>query len=604
MPVSARVHVLPADLADKIAAGEVVERPASALKELVENAIDAGAGRVEVALEGGGADLLNVLDDGSGIHPEDLPLVVVRHATSKLRSEKDLEDVRTLGFRGEALASLAAVARLEIRSRRAEDAVGQRLRVGPGQAPVVEPCGMPVGTQVSVRSLFAQVPARRKFLRSKATETAACVETMLRVALGHPGVAMRLSSDGRVLVDLPAGDLAARVSAVFERRGHPAPDPAEDEVDGTAVRVFVVPPDRLRRGRGLMYVVVRGRVVEDRSLHGAVRSALAPFVPEGAGAVAAVYVDPPPGAVDVNVHPQKTEVRFADPQAVLHAVRTVLARLVARRSVGMGAPSSPNAAAPVVRAETMLRAAERDGVAPRYRLATKALSPEGARTRRDTAATVSGLLEGPSRRAGERPSKRAGAAARPGGGSGAPAWIDAGRLGARVALFVRNERLYVVDLPVLRTHLVERRLLAELAGGSVASQGLLLPVVVEASAAEVRQVEAVRAELARLGFEIDVFGEDALAVRAVPAAAGPWDEVAVRRAVARLAAWARLAAADRADLAVASSEVAASTDPGEVGAKTIRAWLDEAGADEDGARVPGVHVYEARDLLGRKGGSP
>ncbi len=595
------VRVMPPALADEIAAGEVVERPASALKELVENALDAGARRVEVGLWEGGLERMVVQDDGAGMHPEDVRLCIVRHATSKLRSRRDLEDVRTLGFRGEALASLAAVATLEIRSRRARDAVGTRLRVAPGRPPEVQPCGMPAGTRVEVRDLFAHVPARRKFLRAKATETAACVETALRVALGHPRVTVVLDSDGRRLVDLAGADEPGRVAAIFERRGHGPPVAADAQVGGVGVRVYLVPPAQTRRGRGLLYVVVRNRVVDERAVASAVRGAIAPALPEGAGPVAVAFVDPPPGAVDVNVHPQKTQVRFSDPQGVLHAVRTACAAALAK------APAVPPERRPGAAAD---RAAEVVRTRATYRLATSAVSADAALRRSAVRSAVNGLLRGPG------PGARGGSAPCPPPDDGpgrakadavpAPDRLTyAGALGPEVALFLRAERLLVVDLPALREHLVAARLRADLAAGHGGGQGLLVPVVVPVAPEDAKALEAAAPALARLGFEIEPFGADAVRVRAVPAALAP-EEAEVRGAVARLCGWARLRARGRAALEDAARFLAEGAKvPTGVSARTARAWLVEALAAADGGEVPGVRVFTAADLLGKvRGGGP
>ena len=233
-----RIHRLPPELANQIAAGEVVERPASVIKELVDNAIDAGARRVEVELEAGGVERIAVTDDGAGIPADDLRLAITRHATSKLVSAADLIEPRTLGFRGEALASIAAVALLEISSRAASADTGTRLRARPGLASEIERCGMAPGTRVDVRGLFANVPARRKFLRGTATEVGHCADVVTRLGLVHPEVALRLRHDGRTIVDLPRTNADERVIQVLGRRGASVQDIVSGTWDGVAIRVF------------------------------------------------------------------------------------------------------------------------------------------------------------------------------------------------------------------------------------------------------------------------------------------------------------------------------------------------------------------------------
>ncbi len=317
----ARIALLSPLAIDQIAAGEVVERPASVVKELVDNAIDAGSTRVDVELEEGGLTLIAVRDNGRGIHPDDLLLAVTRHATSKLRDPSELTDIGTLGFRGEALASIAAVARLDMRSRQASAAVGTHLHVRPGEPPRMSPAGLPVGTQVEVHGLFANLPARRKFMRAEATEVGQCSEVLLRLAVVHPEVHLTLRHGKRELLNLPRGTQAQRVAQVLGRRVAGPLFHFAGEEDGTGVQVWLPTPEAAGRGRGGPYLVVRRRVVKERSL--------AQIVAQAYGlageATACVIVEPPRASVDVNVHPQKSEVRFSDPQRVYAAVRRVLA---------------------------------------------------------------------------------------------------------------------------------------------------------------------------------------------------------------------------------------------------------------------------------------
>ncbi|MBL9100081.1 MAG: DNA mismatch repair endonuclease MutL [Myxococcales bacterium] len=324
-PGSARIAVLSPLAIDQIAAGEVVERPASVVKELVDNAMDAGATRVDVELEDGGMTRISVRDNGRGIHPDDLLLAVTRHATSKLRDPSELTDIATLGFRGEALASIAAVARLDLRSRQPSAAVGVHLHARPGEPPRLAPAGMPVGTQVEVHSLFANLPARRKFMRAEATEVGQCSETVLRLALVHPEVHVTLRHGKRELLSLPRGTLGERVVQVLGRRTAGAVFAFSGEEDGVAVQVWLPTPEAASRGRGGPYLIVRRRVVRERSLGQIVAQAYG-LTGE---ATACVWVEPPRSSVDVNVHPQKSEVRFSDPQRVYAAVRRVLAAAVA-----------------------------------------------------------------------------------------------------------------------------------------------------------------------------------------------------------------------------------------------------------------------------------
>ena len=351
MSAAARIALLSPLVIDQIAAGEVVERPASVVKELVDNAIDAGSTRVDVELEEGGLALIAVRDNGRGIHPDDLLLAVTRHATSKLRDPSELSDIGTLGFRGEALASIAAVARLDLRSRQAGAAVGNHLHARPGEPPRMVPAGLPMGTQVEVRGLFANLPARRKFMRAEATEVGQCSEILLRLAIVHPEVHVTLRHGKRELLNLSRGTLDQRVAQVLGRRVAGPLFAFAGEEDDTRVQVWLPSPDAAGRGRGGPYLVVRKRVVRERSL--------AQIVAQAYGlageASACVIVDPPHASVDVNVHPQKSEIRFSDPQRVYAAVRRVLA---AAMSAGPWAGVS-------ARAETEVEPALRPSGGPR-----------------------------------------------------------------------------------------------------------------------------------------------------------------------------------------------------------------------------------------------
>ena len=324
-PTAGRIVLLSPLVIDQIAAGEVVERPASVVKELVDNSLDAEATRVDVELEEGGLARISVRDNGRGIHPEDLLLSVTRHATSKLRDASELTDIRTLGFRGEALASIASVARVDIRSRPLGAALGHHLHAIPGEPPVIVPAGMPVGTQIEVHALFANVPARRKFMRAEATEVGQCSETLLRLAIVHPEVHFTLRHGKRELLSLPRATLEGRVAQVLERRVAGPFFVYRGAEEGIEVCAVLPHPQAVARGRGSPYLVVRRRVVRERALG----QILAQVYGMSEAPSACLFVEPPVGAVDVNVHPQKAEVRFRDPQQVYAAVRRILADAVA-----------------------------------------------------------------------------------------------------------------------------------------------------------------------------------------------------------------------------------------------------------------------------------
>src|SRR5687768_6270777 len=306
------IRRLPEHLVNRIAAGEVVERPASALKELVENAIDAGAARIAISLGGGGTSSIEVADDGCGMSPADIALALERHATSKLPGE-EIESVTTLGFRGEALPSIASVARLAVESRM-RGADGWSRTVDNGRLEGEGPAALPAGTRIRVEYLFARVPARRKFLRSERSEYAACVDVVKRLAMARPDIGFSLESDGRRTLSVqPGEDRPARVAALTDRGLHDN-SVAVDYVRGPARLGGVAGLPTFNRGvADHQFLFVNGRPVKDRLLIGAVRAAYQDLLARDRHPIVALFIDLPGDEVDVNVHPAKTEVRFRDP---------------------------------------------------------------------------------------------------------------------------------------------------------------------------------------------------------------------------------------------------------------------------------------------------
>jgi DNA mismatch repair protein MutL len=325
------IQLMPDDLADQIAAGEVVERPASAVKELVENSIDAGATRIVIELEDGGLTLIRVTDDGAGMTPEDARLCVRRHATSKVKVRADLDAIMTLGFRGEALPSVASVSRFSLLTKPHGALGGTRVRVEGGTLEEVVSAGAPPGTEISVRSLFFNTPARLKFLKTRATETRHVVETVQRIAMANARVGFRLEHNGRQVLDLPPVEsLSDRIFGLFgqnESEGLFPLDPAEQ--DGVICEGFFGKPTLSRRTTSGIWTFVNGRFVRDKTVHGAVRVAYQGMVDKGRHPMVVLFLTVPPTSVDVNVHPAKTEVRFHQSDAVFRAVRRAIANSLA-----------------------------------------------------------------------------------------------------------------------------------------------------------------------------------------------------------------------------------------------------------------------------------
>jgi DNA mismatch repair protein MutL len=340
-----RIVRLPEAVAAKIAAGEVIERPAAVAKELLENALDAGAGRVEVALEAGGRRLVQVADDGEGMTPEEARLALERHATSKIRSADDLLRIGTYGFRGEALASIATVSRLTLVTRARGAPAAWRLSVEAGRVVDEGPAGAPPGTTVAVRDLFFNLPARRQFLRSPAAETAQVTDVVARLAIARPAVAVALVVDGRAAVTgRRDADRAERLGLLFGPGAPPFVEIAA-AAGGAAVSGYLSPPGVSRAGAGGLYLFVNGRAVRDRGLLHAVLQGSRHAHEAGRYPIGALFLDLPPERVDVNVHPQKAEVRFRDPSAVhglvAGAVEAALVRAGALPAAGIGAGMWP-----------------------------------------------------------------------------------------------------------------------------------------------------------------------------------------------------------------------------------------------------------------------
>lgn len=323
MPI---IRQLPVSLVNKIAAGEVIERPASVVKEMLENSVDAGATMIEVLVEGGGTDLIRISDNGCGIEPEQLELALAPHATSKLKDSEDLFDVRTLGFRGEALASIAEISHMTLRSRVASSDSGYELRAQGSEREAIKPCAMDIGTTIEVRHLFFNTPVRRKFMKTPSTEMGHVVEAFTRVALAFPHVHMILCSNDRVQYDLPeTSRWADRIRAFFGDEVADALISVEHQDEKVKVRGYVADPSLSRSNNRMQYLFLNGRYIRDRALQHALSEAYRGLLMVGRMPVCFLQMEIDPKTVDVNVHPTKVEVRFEDSGAIysrlLHTIR-------------------------------------------------------------------------------------------------------------------------------------------------------------------------------------------------------------------------------------------------------------------------------------------
>jgi DNA mismatch repair protein MutL len=507
-----RIHILPPTLADQIAAGEVVERPASVVKELCENAVDAGARRVDVEIDAGGRRLIRVVDDGCGMTAEETRLALQRHATSKIRSADDLWGLATFGFRGEALPSIAAVSRLTLRTKLKGATGGFFLQVEAGLESDAGEVGMAEGTQAEVRDLFFNTPARLKFLKSEATEAANVSEAVLRLALAYPEVHFRLRNNGRVALDLlPHRDMAERVRAALARRGAQVLHEAEGEEGGVKVRAFLASPEEATPGGRSTFLFVGRRFVRDRALLHALAQGYGELLDKGRYPLAALFVDVPGQELDINVHPQKLEVRFSRPQEVYAAVRHVVGRAVAR---------APWLAVPPIRAYTLppervLEAqaeplSELSPATPRDRQSS--FSPPSARApgpgHRDSAPLLPTMLrDEPLPAPGEQPTR---------GFFGGLAYI--GQLRRTYLVCEGPSELVLVDQHAAHERIMFERLRVAHRQRAVVRQRLLFPIPIEldeAATAAAREGETAEA-LAGLGFEVEAFGPTTMLLRAVP----------------------------------------------------------------------------------------
>lgn len=493
----AAIRRLPQAIANRIAAGEVIERPAAAAKELIENALDAGAQRISVAIEAGGIGALEVVDDGAGMTAADLALAIERHATSKL-ADDDLVHITTLGFRGEALPSIGAAARLAITSRTADAAHATTIRVEGGRIFPLVPAAGPPGTRVLVRDFFFATPARRKFLKRPQTEAEHVEAVVRRLALVAPGVAFRLAAEGRVVLERPAEDLKERLAALL------GPEAAAQLVPVTAERGpfqlvgFAARPAYTRASAAHQFLAVNHRPVADPVLRVGVRVAYRSLIPPGRHPVVALFLSIPAEDLDVNVHPAKTELRFRDPGVIRALVIGGLNRALAAPAQSADAPPAAPALhlapAPITRvpmgfAEEVLPLAAPPSVRPIVP------SPE------------------PS------PAHPLGAAV-------------AQVLDTYIIAVTADENVVLVDQHAAHERLTRERLAAERAKGAIRAQRLLMPAIVDLAPADVARLAAHGAELAELGLVLESFGPTSVLVRALPAALGEPDPAPLVRDLA------------------------------------------------------------------------
>jgi DNA mismatch repair protein MutL len=501
------IRRLPEHLVNRIAAGEVVERPASALKELVENAVDAGATRISVSLAQGGIGRIEVADDGYGMAPGEIALALERHATSKLSTDS-LDEVSTLGFRGEALPSIASVARVTIESR-VRGADGWSRTVDNGKLAGEGPAALPPGTRVTVEALFGKVPARRKFLRSERSEYGACLDVVKRLAMARPDIGFTLEHDGRRTLHVqPGEDRPARVAALTDRE-LAANSLAIDYARGHAALGGVAGLPTFNRGvADHQYLFVNGRPVKDRLLIGAVRAAYQDLLARDRHPVVALFIDLPGDEVDVNVHPAKTEVRFRDPGGIRGLIVGGLRH--ALDEAGHRSAQRPSAAALGNWQSEPVRSPSFPAPMPGQE---SWLGPSQDSLVRDRHQGYAAPLQARAESAAEAVPQAA----------SFPLGVARGQVAATYIVAEAEDGLVLVDQHAAHERLVLERMRRAMANGGVARQALLLPEVVELDEPACDRIEARLGELAELGLELERFGPRAMLVRATPAMLGAGD---------------------------------------------------------------------------------
>jgi DNA mismatch repair protein MutL len=499
-----RIRTLPELLVDQIAAGEVIDRPASALKELMENSLDAGAVSVAVELAEGGARRIRVADDGAGIDAEDLPLAVARFATSKISTLADLERAATLGFRGEALASIGAVSRLSIVSRREAYRHAWRIACEAGQVSATEPAALAAGTVIEVEDLYFNTPARRKFLKSEATEFARCDEAFSRIALSRPQVAFSLTHNGRRSAHLPPEDARARAGRLIGEDFAGAAVEVETHGTRLALRGLVAAPGFTRASRDAQYLFVNGRHVRDKVVLHAIREAYADVLHHDRHPAYVLSLELDPALVDVNVHPTKSEVRFRDSSAVHQFVFHALNRALAGKMVS-----------------------DTHSARPPEKMVSDTIF-QGSLAVAQPATAYAALFEtavADERRAAPMP-------------SAAPA--ETPTLGFAIAqlhgvyVLAQNAAgMVLVDMHAAHERIVYERLKSELDAAALPSQPLLVPIPMTATEEELEQAESGRDALASLGFDVAAAGPRQLLIRAVPVMLADLDGAGLLRSVLR-----------------------------------------------------------------------
>jgi DNA mismatch repair protein MutL len=492
-----KIQILPEPVAQAIAAGEVIERPASVVKELMENALDAGASEIAVELRAGGLQLIRVSDNGEGIDPEDVPVALQRYATSKIQRSEDLFAIHTLGFRGEALPSIAAVSQMTIRTRVPRFVSGTQLLCEGGEIRSVTEAGCPVGTEVEVRNLFYNIPVKRKFVKSIQTELRHCLNHFLRLSLAHPSVSFKFVHEGRVLYEyLKTNSPRVRVEAILGREIYRHLQPIEFEEGESHLRGFASLPSFSKGNGDGIYLYVNRRFIKDRMIYKAILEAYRHVIPGGKFPVVILFMILPPSAIDVNVHPTKAEVKFKDPERVFRIVAGVL-------SSALASPSS------------LTRGKEDQDEQSQRPFFRESLN----RGLTDPLFVSFPLIDG---------DRETSSVVRE---PGTPVWEGDRKLPLRILGQVRGtyilcegeEGLILIDQHAAHERVLYEKYKKAHEMGSIPAEKLLIPVSMELSAEESLVLMSYLEEVESMGFEVDPIGERMVAIRTIPKLTEPFD---------------------------------------------------------------------------------